>query len=115
MDLEKTAWMNLLFDFYGQLLTGRQNTAIELYYGQNLSLKEIADEVSVSRQAIHVSLKRAENLLIEYEEKLGLVAKFLEQKDRLQEVVDLLDGYHTNGESGQCQRAREILTGILDA
>ena len=115
MVLEKTAWINLLFDFYGQLLTGRQNATIELYYGQNLSLNEIAEDVAVSRQAVHVNLKRAEKLLTEYEEKLGLAAKFLEQREKLQEAVELLDCYKTNGESGNYQRAREILVDLLDA
>ena len=114
MVLEKTAWISLLFDFYGQLLTSRQSTAIELYYEQNFSLKEIADELSVSRQAVHVNLKRAENLLTNYEKKLGLAAKFMEQRDKLQEAVDLLDSYQANGESGKCLRAREILTDLLD-
>ena len=115
MVLEKTARMNLLFDFYGQLLTSRQNAAIELYYGQNFSLKEIAEEVSVSRQAVHDNLKRAEQLLTEYEEKLGLTAKFLEQREKLSEMADLLDSYYIGGDVGQYRRARAILTELLDS
>lgn len=113
LPLEKTAWINLLFDFYGQLLTERQNAAIELYYGQDFSLKEIADEVSVSRQAVHVNLKRAEKLLAGYEEKLGLVAKFLDEKGKLREMADLLDSCQRDGESGNYRRAREILSDLL--
>ena len=113
--LEKTAMMNLLFDFYGQLLTSRQNATVELYYGQNFSLKEIADETAVSRQAVHLNLKRAEQLLALYEEKLGLVAKFLEQREQLQELAQLLEHYSTSGDQRQYQQARVILTNLLDA
>ena len=113
--LEKTAQMNLLCDFYGQLLTSRQSAAIELYYGQNFSLTEIAEEVSVSRQAVHDNLKRAESLLTEYEEKLGLAAKFLEQREKLSEMASLLDSYYAVGDAGLYQRARAILTDLLDS
>ena len=46
--LEKVAWMNMLFDFYGQLLTDRQKDLMELYYCQNLSLGEIAGEFKIT-------------------------------------------------------------------
>jgi predicted DNA-binding protein YlxM (UPF0122 family) len=112
--LEKVARMNLLYDFYGQLLTGRQRNSIEFYYGQNLSLGEIATELSVSRQAVHDTLKRAENLLVGYEEKLGLAERFLEQKNLLQETDELLEQYRCTGEPGKFTVARRIIKDLLE-
>ncbi|MCL6635703.1 MAG: DNA-binding protein, partial [Peptococcaceae bacterium] len=57
--MEKLARINLLYDFYGQLLTDRQKSFIELYYGQDLSLGEIAREFAVTSQAVHDTLRRA--------------------------------------------------------
>jgi len=114
MVLEKVAWMNLLWDFYGQLLTSRQRNSIELYYAQNLSLGEIATELAVSRQAVHDTLKRAEHLLTEYEAKLGLVTRFMEQKDLLQETDQLLEQYTQTHESTQFTQARTIIKTLLE-
>ncbi|MBT9176099.1 MAG: hypothetical protein DDT20_00401 [Firmicutes bacterium] len=70
--------MGLLLDFYGGLLTERQLLACRLYFAENLSLGEIASELGISRQAVHDTVRRAEAALLGYEEKLGLVARFVE-------------------------------------
>lgn len=70
--LERTNRMNLLFDFYGSLLTNKQQSILELYYQDNYSLGEIASELSVTRQAVYEHLKRAEQTLEDYESKLRL-------------------------------------------
>ena len=74
--MEKLVEIGGLFDFYGKLLTEKQYLAIQLYYLEDLSLAEIGDEMNVSRQGIFDLLKRAEQNLYEYEDKLGLVNKF---------------------------------------
>jgi len=108
--MEKFAWVNLLYDFYGQLLTGHQRKFVELYYGQDLSLGEIAGHCRLSRQAVHDVLKRAEGALFKYEEKLGLVNRFLEQRKKLQQAVDLLAG-----EQGETvSRARKIIAEAIE-
>lgn len=108
--MEKFAWVNLLYDFYGPLLTAQQRRFVELYYGQDLSLGEIAGDCRLTRQAVHDALKRAENALFKYEEKLGLVSKFLEQRKRLKEALQALDG-----EPGEkIYRARTIITEALE-
>ena len=68
--------LNLLYDFYGQLLTKRQQEVMNLYYEENYSLSEIAQEFNISRQGVHDSLKSAEKSLYEYENKLKLVERF---------------------------------------
>lgn len=112
--LEKVARMNLLYDFYGQLLTDRQKSLMEHYYGQNLSLGEIAEECGVTRQAVYDNLKRAEQLLSQYEEKLGLVAKYHLERKRLAIVSGLLEDYFATGEVDKIKQARELLNDILD-
>ena len=67
--------MTLLLDYYGELLTQKQKTCFDLYYNQDLSLGEIAEEAEISRQGVHDSLARAEASLLELEQKLGCVAR----------------------------------------
>lgn len=73
--LEKTNRINLLFDFYENLLTEKQQTFMRYYFLDDFSLGEIATEFSISRQAVYEHVKRAEEMLEIYEEKLGLLRK----------------------------------------
>ena len=73
---DKMTEVNLLYDFYAQLLTEKQQEVIRLYHCENLSLSEIGDEFSISRQGVFDALKNAEKALFEYEAKLGLLKKF---------------------------------------
>ena len=73
--LEKMNQINELYDIYQTLLTDKQQAYIELYYHEDLSLAEIADEVGVSRNAVHDNIRRTEKLLIGYEEKLKIYEK----------------------------------------
>ncbi|MBO8141891.1 MAG: YlxM family DNA-binding protein [Firmicutes bacterium] len=78
--------MNLLFDFYGQLLTEKQRAFFELYHHDDLSLGEIAQEHGVSRQAVYDILKRAERTLEEFESKLALVDRYWQEREVLREL-----------------------------
>ncbi|MDN6196315.1 MAG: YlxM family DNA-binding protein, partial [Atopostipes suicloacalis] len=80
MDLEKTLRMNRLFSFYQALLTEKQAQYMSDYYEEDYTLAEIAENSNVSRQAIYDSIKRTEESLIKYEEKLQLVKEFEERK-----------------------------------
>ncbi|WP_132242663.1 YlxM family DNA-binding protein [Marinisporobacter balticus] len=84
---DKILQMSLLYDFYGQLLTKKQQEVLQLYYGYDLSLGEISEQLGVSRQAIYDTIKRTEKLLFEYEEKLGLMHKFIETKKQIEEIL----------------------------
>lgn len=74
-DLEKKTYYNILFGYYGALLTQKQQTLFEEYYGEDYSLTEIAEEYSISRNAVYDTLKKVLNSLDEFEKKLGLYAK----------------------------------------
>ena len=85
--LNKVLRVGQLYDFYNALLTEKQRDCLNMHYLQDLSLAEIAEEFSVSRQAIHDILRRAEQTLEEYEEKLGLAARYRQERKLLVEVV----------------------------
>jgi uncharacterized protein len=89
--LEKTMRMNYLYDFYQMLLTDKQRSYMSLYYLDDYSLGEIADEYQVSRQAVYDNIKRTEAMLEEYEAKLMLLKKFQKRQaliDQLKERAD---------------------------
>ena len=77
---------SLLFDFYGDLLTEHQKDIYGAYAQENLSLGEIASEKGISRQAVHDIIKRCNLLLQGYEEKLGLVQRFLNIRQRISRI-----------------------------
>ncbi|MGD6832695.1 putative DNA-binding protein [Sutcliffiella halmapala] len=86
--LEKTTRMNYLYDFYQSLLTPKQRSYMALYYLEDNSLGEIAEEYNISRQAVYDNIKRTEQMLEQYEEKLLLFQKFQER----QELINQLKG-----------------------
>lgn len=89
--LEKTTQMNLLYDFYGVMLTDKQREFVELYYLDDLSLAEIAEQFEISRQAVHDNIRRAGAQLLELESKLRLVERFERRREVGERVLSLLD------------------------
>lgn len=87
MRMDKSIKISMLLDVYGKLLTERQFDIVDLYYNQNLSLSEIADELRVTRQAIRKSLVEAEKNLFVFEEKLGFLSKKARRDELLDEVL----------------------------
>lgn len=82
--------MNFLYDFYQSLLTDKQRSYMHLYYLDDHSLGEIADEYEISRQAVYDNIRRTEAMLEEYEEKLKLLDKFQQRQlvmNQLQQVI----------------------------
>lgn len=90
MELEKTNRMNALFEFYSTLLTQKQMNYMELYYANDFSLGEIAEEYGVSRQAVYDNIKRTEKILEDYERKLHMYSNYIVRAqllDRLERHV----------------------------
>lgn len=73
---EKNFIFSILYDYYSKLLKDSQANIIDLYYNQDFSLSEIAEEMNISRQGVHDALKRAEKSLTEYEDKIKLHYKY---------------------------------------
>lgn len=84
--MEKNYEVSLLLDFYGQLLKPNRRAAVDLYYNEDLSLSEIADQTGITRQGVRDSIKRSEQQLFEFEEKLGLFKRFVELENGLDEI-----------------------------
>ncbi len=83
--------ISLLLDFYEELLSERKRNVLSMYYNEDLSLSEIADEIGISRQGVRDLIKKAEEELNNLEEKLGLVRKFEEAKIRAARIRTLLE------------------------
>ena len=88
---EKMIEISLLFDFYGQLLTAKQQELLKLYHEDNYSLSEIAEEYGISRQGVHDAVKKAEKALHEYENKLGLISKFTATEEAVAAIDSEID------------------------
>lgn len=82
-----------LYDFYGELLTKRQQQVYESVVLEDYSLSEVAEDLGISRQGVHDMIKRCNKTLEEYEEKLHLVEKFLNIRRQVQEIHKLADKY----------------------
>ncbi len=91
MMIEKTEKIIMLKDFYGPLLTQKQQDALNLYYENDWSLSEIADSMGISRQGVYDLLRRAEQALIDYEQRLCLLERFSLTREHLEKVFILLN------------------------
>ena len=102
--MDKHFKMVYLLDIYGGLLTERQQSYLDMYYNEDLSLSEIASREGVSRQAVSDLIKRSEKILDEYDDKLMLFDKYLKNiqtidrikatlgDERHSEILKMLDG-----------------------
>ena len=81
---------SMLLDFYGDLLTDKQRECFSLYYNEDLSLSEIAEQRGISRQGVWDNIRHAEAALREIEEKTGLIARFEQTKAALLRLRDQL-------------------------
>ncbi len=91
---------SMLYDFYGNLLPQRQREFFHLYHEENWSLSEIAKAYELTRQGVYDSVRKAERALEEYEEKLGLMARFRKTEQTLgtidRAIAALIDQRHSD-------------------
>lgn len=109
VSLNKKIQMCMLADFYGNLLTEKQHKIFSRYWEEDCSLFEIAEELSITRQAVHDSLGKSEILLLEMEQKCGFIKKYDETKHDLMNLYNKLD----LSDKKQADIANQILT-IVD-
>ncbi len=88
-DMETKVELAYLYDFYGELLNEHQRHIYEDFVLNDLSLGEIASEEGISRQGVHDMVKRCAKKLMDYENKLHLVEKFLTVKDSVEQIHEL--------------------------
>jgi predicted DNA-binding protein YlxM (UPF0122 family) len=87
----KKVRMLYLFDFYGKLLTDKQQTVLAYYLNNDLSFTEISELMTISRQAVYDNVKRSEKLLEHYEEELSLFSKFKRAQDAIDGWIAKMD------------------------
>ncbi len=112
--LDKVNHYALLYDFYGQLLTAKQQEVFDLYYQQDWSLSEIADYYAVSRPAVHDLIKRVEKQLDNYESKLKLVAKFKLIDRELGIILSLVEDISQDHISPQLENLRQNIFQLIE-
>ncbi len=89
--MEKIVEQGLLYDFYGELLTEHQRKIYEDAVYHDLSLSEIAEMQGISRQGVHDLIRRCDRILEDYEEKLHMVRRFYEMKEKIRRVDALAE------------------------
>ena len=83
-----TFTMSMLFDFYGELLTEKQKELFDLYYNEDLSLSEIAEQAEISRQGVRDAIVRAETILRDTEDRLHLVRLYGGVEARVRKIAE---------------------------
>ena len=104
----------VLYDFYGELLTDHQKEVYEQFVLEDLSLGEIAREEGISRQGVHDLVKRCSQTLKGYEEKLHLVEKFVSVREKVKQIDELLDGYEKENAEELVADIRKISDEIIE-
>ena len=99
----------MLLQIYGKLLTKKQLNVLDNYYNDNLSLSEIAENNNISRQGVRDLLKKGEDKLFEYEEKLGFMKKM---KKNEQTIKTILAQLNKIGDNSSDKKVEKILNDI---
>lgn len=90
-DLEKNIYIGNLFNFYSKLLTDKQRNIFYSYYYLDIGLTEIGAELNISRQAVLDTIKKTENILKVYEEKMGLSKLYNKQTEIIEDITKTKD------------------------
>ncbi|MBQ8908248.1 MAG: DNA-binding protein [Clostridia bacterium] len=96
---EKNLQIAFLLDFYGDVLSEHDRTILELYYGEDLSLAEIADSIGISRQGVRHIIKKGEENLLFLEERLHLANHYQQMKGAAEELLRLSSALEEGGDS----------------
>lgn len=112
--MEKKLRQTYLYDFYGELLTEHQRTVYEDFVLNDFSLSEIAEEKGISRQGVHDLVKRCDRTLGGYEEKLHLLERFLDMKEKVTRIRTLSRNYQGEQEAEVMEEIASISNQILE-
>ena len=93
--MEKNVEISMLCQIYGKLLTDKQYELLNDYYNNDLSLSEIAENLNITRQAVRDNLKKGENKLFEYEEKLNVMKKTMMQEEKIAVILSEINKIKT--------------------
>lgn len=112
--LDQIVELSLLYDFYGALLKEHQREIYEDYILNDLSLSEIASEQDISRQGVYDIIKRCSKQLIDYEDKLKLIEKFNNTKDRINHIHLIAKSIKDEGDIDKIDEIEKLSYQILD-
>ena len=110
----QTFRMTMLFDFYGELLTDRQKEFYDLYYNEDLSLSEIAENYGISRQGVRDVIVRAENYMTEIEDKTGLIKRFMQLRPHAEKISEAAQQIKQLNFRRYEDRQLEELAGVIE-
>lgn len=113
--LEERVYLSMLYDFYGALLKENNRRIFEAYIQEDYSISEIAEEMEISRQAVHDAVKRITKQLKGYEEKLGLLERFEQQRDEMKRLHECLQEMNISEEDPKGKEIFQILTEIIES
>lgn len=113
--VDEIAKASLLYDFYGALLTEKQRQVMAFYHEENLSLSEIAQEFGISRQAVHDTLKKAEQALEDYENKLNLIDKLVKTEEAIAEIDREIEELASETKDSQTVEKLAKIKSIIDS
>lgn len=113
MGLKQDAFkMTMLFDFYGTLLTEKQQCYFDLYYNQDFSLGEIAEQEGISRQGVHDAINRAEAILQQMEQTTGCVERMQALRNTMDEIRGVANALLHHQDIQVRQSAEKILSAV---
>jgi len=112
--MEKNVKISMLLDIYGKLLTEKQFQMLDDYYNQDLSLSEIAENEGITRQAVRDNLKKGENKLFEYEEKLEVMKKTLIQEEKIAAILSQITKIRDNASDKEVAKVLEDVKNKLN-
>ena len=112
--MEKKVEISILCDLYGKLLTDKQFEFVDDYYNNDLSLSEIAENNNITRQAVRDIIKKGENKLFEYEEKLGFMKRTLKQEEQIVSILQELTKIQTQFTDKQIAQILENIKAELN-
>lgn len=112
--IEKKLRLINLFDFYGELLTAKSKDVLTLYCMDDLSLGEIAEELSISRQGVYDAVKRSEKTLEKYDAQLKLLDRFNASQAGIKEMIHLIDEMDDDHHDQRLVQLKTIATSLLE-
>lgn len=112
--MEEKVEQAYLYDFYGELLNEHQRRIYEDFVFNDLSLGEIASCEGISRQGVHDLIKRCNKLLEGYEEKLHLVQKFLDAKQKVERIHQLAGELRENSSGTVIEEIEQISNQLIE-
>ena len=111
--MDKNIKISILCQIYGKLLTEKQYQVLDDYYNNYLSLSEIAENLNITRQAVRDNIKKGENKLFEYEEKLNVMKKTMEQEEKIAIVLSEIAKIQSKSSDKEVGKILEHIHNVL--